>query len=849
MPRSPVLSPESGHGDANAAGAAAFHSIRDRFPFKRYNSSSSAPALPRLSKTAHKASRSHHHHKQKLPFVAFVGKPWFYFSILTVIFTFSLASMVLQKSFMPGFGQTIGAERTRWRWSVKEGLKPGSSLKFVPGWRLELNESRLDWLRTQPRIGVRRPRISIILSNLENDVPALMLYSVMKILRGLGYVLKVYALEDGESRSNWQAITEQVSILSRERYGLVDWSIFEGIIVSNIEAKNAFSSLMQEPFCSVPLIWIVQSDALANRLLLYEKMGWEHLSSNWKRAFSRADALVFSDYSFPMLYRKLDTGNFFVIPGSPLDFWAAEKYARTHSKSQLRQEYHFDNDDLLVLVVGSSLFYSELAWDYALGIHDLEPLLRKYAQNDDGLTFKFMFLFGNSSQGYGDALQDFATRLRLSQGSLLHYGLDSDVNGLILMADIVLYASSQDEQGFPPILTRAMSFGIPTLAADYPIITKYVSDRVHGVTFAKGDPEALTDAFSLFISEGKLSKLANSVASSGKLHAKNMFAAECIIGYAKLLERVFDFPSDVLLSNHPSQLNDSVWEWSFLGEGHDGDSDSSENLHLWSSLGMNSSIFFEHEEGLISDASSKNVSHGGEKDALTNSDWIIMNEMENSDEVERLNWQEVEERMGKGIGEWADIYRNARKSEKIRFETNERDEGELERTGQLICIYEMYNGQGGWPFLHHGSLYRGLSLTPGAQRLSSDDVDAVVRLPILNDTYYREILCEIGGMFSIANGIDEIHKRPWIGFQSWHARGRKQSLSPEVEELLDKTIKENVKGDVIYFWASLLDMDAVGSVGNNNNNLLTFWSTCDIMNAGRCRTAFESAFRRMYGLP
>jgi len=27
-----------------------------------------------------------------------------------------------------------------------------------------------------------------------------------------------------------------------------------------------------------------------------------------------------------------------------------------------------------------------------------------------------------------------------------------------------------------------------------------------------------------------------------------------------------------------------------------------------------------------------------------------------------------------------------------------------------VCIYEIYSGAGSWPFLHHGSLYRGLSL-------------------------------------------------------------------------------------------------------------------------------------------
>ncbi|KAL2555589.1 Glycosyltransferase domain-containing protein [Forsythia ovata] len=50
--------------------------------------------------------------------------------------------------------------------------------------------------------------------------------------------------------------------------------------------------------------------------------------------------------------------------------------------------------------------------------------------------------------------------------------------------------------------------------------------------------------------------------------------------------------------------------------------------------------------------------------------------------------------------------------------------------------------------------------------MRSDDVDVVDRLPILNDTYYRDILLETGGMFALAIGIDNIHKRPWIGFQS-----------------------------------------------------------------------------------
>lgn len=65
----------------------------------------------------------------------------------------------------------------------------------------------------------------------------------------------------------------------------------------------------------------------------------------------------------------------------------------------------------------------------------------------------------------------------------------------------------------------------------------------------------------------------------------------------------------------------------------------------------------------------------------------------------------------------------------------------------------------------------------GGRRPRSDDVDAVMRLLVLDNTYYRDLLCEFGAMFAIANRIDTVHKLPWIGFQSWRAAGKKvQSL-------------------------------------------------------------------------
>lgn len=54
---------------------------------------------------------------------------------------------------------------------------------------------------------------------------------------------------------------------------------------------------MQEPFHSIPLIWVIQEDTLANRLPVYVEKGSKHLLSDWKSTFSRASVVVFPDFS------------------------------------------------------------------------------------------------------------------------------------------------------------------------------------------------------------------------------------------------------------------------------------------------------------------------------------------------------------------------------------------------------------------------------------------------------------------------------------------------------------------------------------------------------------------------
>ncbi|KAL8159905.1 hypothetical protein V2J09_001442 [Rumex salicifolius] len=785
------------------------------------------------------------HPSRRKALFPFKGRSLIYMAMLLAVFGFAIASMVLQSSitsvFRPG-------ERGR---SLMPGLKFGSSLKFLPLKRLD-EDGLLERLRVEARVAIRPPTIALVLGNLRRNPESMMLFTVMKHLQNLGYRIKLYAVEDGETRSTWEKLGGLMSILNRERYVDLDWSLFEGVIAGSLQTVEVISSLMQEPFCSVPLVWLVQEDTLARRLNYYNDMGWEHLNSQWKSAFSRADAVVFPEYSLSMLYSVLDSGNFFVIPGSPVDVWAAESYMKSNSKHALRESSGYSRDDLLVLVVGSSFFYNELSWDYAVAMHAIGPLLVKYAKKKEvGGSFRFVFLCGNSTDGYNDALQEVAVHLRLSPGSIRHYGMNTDVNGVLLMSDIVLYGTSQDEQGFPSLLTRAMSFGIPIVAPDLPVIKTYVLDGVHGMIFSRHNPDDLLRAFSLLISrDGILSTLAKAVGSSGKVLAKNLQASECIKGYARLMENVLNFPSDALLPKSFSQIEQATWEWNFTGEILEENSIDMMSFDKRHTAIDRSRIIYalekDHLDLGITDPMNMSEYNGElEQDLLIAEDWDGIAEIESFEDLERLEIDQIDERMEKEPGNWDDIYRNARKSEKVKFEANERDEGDLERTGQPVCIYEIYEGAGAWPFLHHGSLYRGLSLVTRTRRLSSDDVDAFSRLSFLNESHFRNLLCEMGGMFSIAYKVDDIHMRPWIGFQSWRSSSRKVSLSSRAERVLEETIQQQTNGGVIYFWARL-DMDS-GLIGGNN--LLSFWSMCDVLNGGQCRNTFEKAFRHMYALP
>ncbi|KAJ7007767.1 hypothetical protein NC653_006713 [Populus alba x Populus x berolinensis] len=267
----------------------------------------------------------------------------------------------------------------------------------------------------------------------------------------------------------------------------------------------------------------------------------------------------------------------------------------------------------------------------------------------------------------------------------------------------------------------------------------------------------------------------------------------------------------------------------------------------------------------------------------------------------RKGYPKLKDRTDQPRGTWEEVYRNAKRADRSRNDLHERDEGELLRTGQPLCIYEPYFGEGTWSFLHLSSLYRGIGLLEfinlvsflflytdyGCSPRKVEDPGQMTLMhppvcPLLSNSYYRDALGDYGAFFAIANRIDRIpqefldrvsilesnskeeHGQIWLYCKMWKRQGYSQplglsermwqlhgsidvsyatiaSLSRIAEKALIDAIETQKHRDAVYFWVPM-DMDPRSHLRRD------FWSFCDAINAGNCKLAFSDALKRMYGI-
>ncbi|KAM7274825.1 hypothetical protein ACFE04_016691 [Oxalis oulophora] len=692
--------------------------------------------------------------------------------------------------------------------------------------------------RTLQRFGYRKPLIALVFADLSVDPQQLLMVTVAIALRDVGYDLQVYSTEDGEAREAWQNIGIPVTITQINQKTELYVDCYDGILVSSLKAKEVLSGLVSEPFKNIPLIWTIHENTLANRSREYISRGQTNLVKEWKKVFNRATVVVFPNYVLPINYAMFDAGNYYVVPGSPAKAWEAH-ISNSLYKDNLRVKMGLETDDLVIAIVGSQFVYKSLWLEHALILEALLPLLAN-SSDDNGLSshphLKILVLSGESNSNYSVAIEAIASKLKYSRGAVKHIAVDFDSEDVLSTADLVIYGSFLQEKSFPEILIKAMCLGKPIIAPDLPNTRKYVDDKVNGYLFPKENMKVLTNITLQLISNGKLSPLAHNIASIARNSAKNILVSETIEGYISVLKNVIKLPSEVTSPKPIEELDPKLkkeWRWDLF---------ESFNSLRYEERTLQSYDFLRKVEEQMNHTQKPNFSSKTPLDDSFEYDvWEEHKYAELLNSKKRKEDEELKDRTDQAHGTWEDVYRNAKRADRLRNVLHERDERELERTGQLLCIYEPYFGEGTWSFLHLNSLYRGIGLSTKGRRPGTDDIDAPSRLPLLNDPYYRDALGEYGAFFAISSRIDRIHKNSWIGFQSWRATASQASLSSTAEHTLVDAIQSKKHGDALFFWVRM-DTD------RRNTRRQDFWSFCDAINAGNCKFAFSETLKRMYGL-
>lgn len=115
--------------------------------------------------------------------------------------------------------------------------------------------------------------------------------------------------------------------------------------------------------------------------------------------------LISGDVLCQILYSSCDTGNYFVIPGSPAEAWEVDHFMGSHQDS-LRDKMNFGSDDFVIAIVGSQLLYGGMWLEHALVLQAMLPLFRGFPPyNDSTSNVKVVVLSGDSTHNYSVAVE------------------------------------------------------------------------------------------------------------------------------------------------------------------------------------------------------------------------------------------------------------------------------------------------------------------------------------------------------------------------------------------------------------------------------------------------------------
>lgn len=100
-----------------------------------------------------------------------------------------------------------------------------------------------------------------------------------------------------------------------------------------------------------------------------------------------------------------DTGNYFVIPGSPKEAWEVDTFTAV-SNDNSRAKMDYAPEDFVIVVVGSQLLYKGLWLEQALVLQALLPVFPELTNDGNSNSrFKIVVLTEGSNTNHSVAVE------------------------------------------------------------------------------------------------------------------------------------------------------------------------------------------------------------------------------------------------------------------------------------------------------------------------------------------------------------------------------------------------------------------------------------------------------------
>jgi hypothetical protein len=106
------------------------------------------------------------------------------------------------------------------------------------------------------------------------------------------------------------------------------------------------------------------------------------------------------------MYAAFDSGNYFVIPGSPAEAFKADGIIAKSNHQDVKISLGLGSNDFLIAIVGSPFSYGGNLMEEAVVLQAISPLVQQYpSENSTQSDLKVRIFTGNVTEKYRMALE------------------------------------------------------------------------------------------------------------------------------------------------------------------------------------------------------------------------------------------------------------------------------------------------------------------------------------------------------------------------------------------------------------------------------------------------------------